>query len=256
MPYQLGETPIYNSMKYLNLIAYIPGLAGRFTQILTSLHPTTALHMNSEASITDVSVDRARQYSYKDLYSRYGSWRNHHMLFCTTLDNHDLDKFLESNYSNMTYCVHPTVFYLQKFTRRAANTLQPGTPQQILQSRIQKENLQIRYLQISLSEEYQPLVDEFKVRNSNFPAVGNEEKILNSKFVREYNPYIINLDNYFIRESNFLVEYTKLMNHLGIPTQDELALELYRDWIEARNSTPNFGAPSRNRTGMPESERF
>ena len=252
MPYQLGETPIYNSMKYINLIAYIPGLAGRFTQILTSLHPTTASHMNSGASITDVSIDRARQYSYKDLYAQHGTWANHHNQFRIALTDYDVSRFLVSNYTNYTVCIHPTVFYLRKF----AFPLQSETTRQILQNKIQKENLQIRYLQMVLSEKYQPIVDEFKVRNANFPVVGYDEKILNAKFTREYSPYVINLDNYFIGESNFHVEYTSWMNHLGIPTQDELALELYRDWAEARNSTPKFGAPSRNRTGMPLSERF
>jgi hypothetical protein len=89
-----------------------------------------------------------------------------------------------------------------------------------------------------LSEEYQPIINKFKVKNGNFPRVGSEEKILNLKFTKEYSPYLINLDNYFIGESNFLAEYTMLMNHLGVPTQDGLALELYRDWVEARNSTP------------------
>lgn len=221
-------------IKYINLIAYIPGLAGRFTQFLTSLHPTTVPHMSDDTSITDVSVNRARRYSYKDLYARHGSWANHHNQFRGVLTDYDLSRFLESNYSNYNFCIHPTVFYLQKF----AFALQSETTRQILKNKIQKENLQIRYLQMTLSEEYQPMIDKFKVKNGNFPRVGSEEKILNSKFTKEYSPYLINLDNYFIGESNFLVEYPRLMNHLGIPAQDGLALELYRDWVEARNSTP------------------
>jgi hypothetical protein len=190
--------------------------------------------MSAGTSITDVSVNRARRYSYKDLYARHGSWVNHHTQFRSVLTDYDLSRFLESNYSNYNFCIHPTVFYLQKFVV----ALQSETTRLILKNKIQKENLQIRYLQMVLSEEYHPMINKFKVKNGNFPIVGSEEKILNLKFTKEYSPYLINLDNYFIGESNFLAEYTKLMNHLGVPTQDGLALELYRDWVKARNSTP------------------
>jgi len=222
-------------IKYINLIAYIPGLAGRFTQFLTSLHPTTVPDMSDDTSITDVSVNRARRYSYKDLYARHGSWVNHHNQFRRgVLTDYDLSRFLESNYSNYNFCIHPTVFYLQKFVV----ALKAETTCQILKNKIQKENLQIRYLQMVLSEEYQPMINQFKFKNGNFPRVASEEKILNLKFTKEYSPYLINLDNYFIGESNFLDEYTKLMDYLEIPAQVDLALQLYQGWIEARNSNP------------------
>jgi hypothetical protein len=107
----------------------------------------------------------------------------------------------------------------------------------MLQNKIPQADCQIRYLQILVSAKYQSVIDEFKTKNGNFPLVRPDEEIKNSQFTKDYDPYIINLDNYFIGESNFLAEYTKLMDYLEIPAQVELALPLYRGWIRSRNST-------------------
>ena len=263
MPYQLGETPIYNNMKYLNYVVYIPGLAGKFTQFLISLHLTTRPFVVPGTTIIDTSVNRFTLYSYKDLYTRHGSWGEHHRKIFDEFNDQLYNEFLNSNYTHYNYCNHPHEFYLPPFHRQIVkkypNIKKIYTNRYVcamLQNKIQQEHLQVRYLQMAVSEQYQPMIDEFKVKNGNFPSIRPDEENKNSQFTKDYNPYVINLDNYFIGESNFLEEYTKLMNHLGIPTQDELALELYRDWIEARTSIPNVGAPSRNRTGMPLSERF
>jgi hypothetical protein len=107
----------------------------------------------------------------------------------------------------------------------------------MLQNKIPQTDCQVRYLQMAISTEYQSVIDEFKTKNGNFPLVRPDEEIKNSQFTKDYDPYIINLDNYFIGESNFLAEYTKLMDYLEIPAQVELALPLYRGWIRSRNST-------------------
>jgi hypothetical protein len=212
-------------MKYMNVIMYMPGLAGRFTQCLTSLHPTT----QPLAPTTDAISNRLDFYSYKNLHTHYAHWRNHHLRF-SELDTKLCNEFLTSPYTQYNYCTHPHEFYIQLRTDSYLCA--------VLQNKIPRGNCQVRYLQIALDTEYEPLIAEFKVKNRNLPFVRPDEEIKNSHFTKDYNPYIINLDNYFIGESNFLDEYTKLMDYLGIPAQVDLALQLYQGWIEARNSTP------------------
>jgi len=230
-------------MKYLNLFIYIPGLAGKFTQFLTSLHPTTRPYTPLNNIDTDVSTERLEFCSYDNLYARFGSWGNHHQRFLGLLTDKFYTEFLNSKYTHYNYCNHPHEFYQPPFRFRwgRAPNIQVHTNPYVcnmLQNKIPQADCQIRYLQILVSAEYQSVIDEFKVKNGNFPFVRPDEEIKNSQFTLDYDPYIINLDNYFIGESNFLGEYTKLMDYLEIPAQVELALQLYRGWIKSRNSTP------------------
>jgi len=230
-------------MKYLNYIIYLPGLAGKFTQFLTSLHPITRPHLPINVASTDVSTERLDLCSYKDLYTRYRTWENHHLTFGALLTDKSFNEFLESNYTHYNYCNHPHEFYLAPFRIRQGRSpnIQVHTDPYVcnmLQNKIPQADCQIRYLQMAISTKYQSVIDEFKVKNGNFPSVRPDEVANNSQFTLDYDPYIINLDNYFIGESNFLDEYTKLMNYLEIPAQVDLALQLYRGWIESRNSNP------------------
>ena len=231
-------------MKYLNYIIYLPGLAGKFTQFLTSLHSITRPYVPvGKRSTTDSSTERLEFYSYDNLYTRYGSWLGHHSNFFGEVTDQLYKDFLNSDYTHYNYCNHPHEFYQPPFRIRWGRSPNVGVHTNpyvcnMLQNKIPQADCQIRYLQILVSAEYQSVIDEFKVKNGNFPFVRPDEEIKNSQFTLDYDPYIINLDNYFIGESNFLDEYTKLMDYLEIPTQVEPALQLYRGWIESRNSTP------------------
>jgi len=222
-------------MKYLNYIVYLPGLAGKFTRCLTSLHPSTFPHLPNHATTTNVSAERADLCSYADLYARHGSWENHHSTIGSLLLDTAYQVFLKSDYTHYNYCWHPHEFYQPKKGPTFQLTRNLGS---MLQNKIPQPGCHVRYLQMAISAEYQSVIDEFKVKNGNFPVLRAGEIVKNSQFTLDYNPYIINVDNYFIGESNFLEEYTKLMDYLEIPAQVELALPLYQGWIKSRNSTP------------------
>ena len=222
---------------------YLPGLAGKFTRCLTSLHPSTFPHLPKHANTTDVSSERADLCSYDDLYARHDSWEKHHSTIGSLLPDTVYHEFLKSNYTHYNYCWHPHEFYQPPFRIRQGQSpnIQLRTNPYVcnmLQNKIPQTDCQVRYLQMAIGTKYQSVIDEFKFKNGNFPFVRPDEEIKNSQFTLDYDPYIINLDNYFIGESNFLDEYTKLMDYLEIPTQVELALQLYRGWIKSRNSTP------------------
>lgn len=217
-------------MKYINVFIYLPAFAGTFTQFLTSLHSVTRPHIPVGGSITDISTERMKYYSFKNLYKLHGSWKNHHQKFFSAITDQAYTEFLNSKYTHYNCSDHPHDFYRRHYNNPYVYKL--------IQNKICQTDCQVRHMQILVSAEYQSVIDEFKVKNGNFPVVRPDEEIENSQFTLDYDPYIINLDNYLIGESNFLAEYTKLMDYLEIPAQVELALPLYRGWIEARNSTP------------------
>jgi hypothetical protein len=211
-------------MKSVNIIIYLPGYAGRFCQFLMSLHETTYPYVPLDVTprSTD-SVSRAEWYSFKNIYKKYGTWKNHHDQFNNRLlDNHN--KFLNSSYKKLTFCIHPYEFYL---IRQLGN----HEVSQILNSS------NIKYAQISTSH-MQKDIEDFKLKNSNFPGLRNNEIEMNMTITNELMPYIVNLDNFFKDQNLFLSEYKSLANYFEIPEQTALALEFYCDWIEARNSIP------------------
>jgi len=229
-------------MKYINVFIYLPGSAGKFTQFLTSLHLSTRPHIPLGGLITDISTERLNLYSFKNLYTLHGSWKDHHQKFFSSITDRAYTEFLNSKYTHYNFCEHPHEFYQPPAHHRYSNPY----VYKLIQNKICQSDCQIRHLQILVSAKYQSVVDEFKIKNGNFPFVRPNEEIENSQFTRDHDPYIINLDNYFIGESNFLDEYTKIDNYLEIPAQVDLALQLYQGWIEARNSNPYSGAASWN----------
>jgi len=57
------------------------------------------------------------------------------------------------------------------------------------------------------------------------------------QFDRDYDPYMINIDNFVQGEEKFLAEYRKLLTHLKYHIDNDTinsALSLYRNWYKAR----------------------
>ena len=220
-------------MKGINIIVYLPGYAGRFCQFLMSLHETT--HPYIPLSMTPLSTDsrsRAEMYSYKNIYKKHGSWKNHHDQFHNELLDENYYKFLLSAYDTLTFSIHPYEFYPVKLYKNHIIT-------RIMHIKdYHRGNFKgIKYAQIFTSN-MEEEIKAFRLKNLNFPVLRDNEVELNSKFTSEFYPYIINLDNFFKGEEFFLNEYKSLASYFEIPEQTELVLEFYHDWIEARNSIP------------------
>lgn len=220
-------------MKSINLIVYLPGYAGHFCQFLMSLHETT--HPYIPLNTTPISTDsktRAELYSFKNIYQRHRTWKNHHDQFDNELLDENYYKFLLSSYDTLTFCIHPYEFYPIKLYKN-------HTIHHIINLKnYTRDNFKgIKYAQIFTSN-MEEEIKAFRLKNLNFPVLRDNEVELNSKFTREFNPYIINLDNFFKGEDLFLNEYKSLASYFEVPEQTELALEFYHDWIEARNSIP------------------
>ena len=229
-------------MKQINIILYIPGYAGKFCQSLLSLHETTYPHfpINITNSTIASPSTRAEWYSYKDLYSKHGNWKNYHAQFNNEFDDMLYYNFVSSKYSHLSVSIHPVEFYYTPQFSRSEKK-----PNYIVQQIIQNKNYTrenfkgTKYAQvISTATENVESIKLFIQKNNNFPVIRDNEYELHTQFTKDFNPHIINYENLCRGEESFLLEYTNLTNYFEIPNQPELALSLFRDWITSRNASP------------------
>jgi hypothetical protein len=200
-------------MKQLNVLVYLPGYGGSFIKFLLSLDKSTYPHVpRTEVLVND--SQRKEFYSFKDLRSKFKWWVKFHQHFYDEIDT--INGFVNSDYPMCTIDSHPYEFYRQ-VSQHLATT-----------------NVKQNYLQINIGEEYCQVIDHFNMLNRGFPGFRTGEERKDMQFTKEYNPYIINLDSFFIGEDSFVAEYQKLNQHLQLPDYIDDALTLYRDWRRVR----------------------
>jgi hypothetical protein len=204
--------------KKINLIIYLPGYGGNFITNILSLNDLAYFY--SKNSIT--SNNKKEILSFKDIQIKYGHWINHHNQYKDSYDINDFIKFFKdkkTKFANMR--MHPFEFY--SYFEENIKKIKKYNSKAIL-----------NYCQVNLSLELEHVIDKFKITNGGFPILRNGELQLSTKFKNEYNPFIINFDNFILGEKTFIAEYERICNYLDIPIQLEDALLLYKDWYIER----------------------
>ena len=198
--------------KHVNLIIYKPGYGGHFIQQLFSLDSSTYFWKSSKIT----TLDRKDHYSFQNIYSRFGTWINHHTSFYFPTKVCDNFLFQDSSSSILNLGIHPAEYYSLDLVN------------QILQ-----DHCTIKYFQVILSEKLTHVIDQFKNFN-HFPCLRPGEHEQDIELMTRYNPEIINFDNFVLGEDLFLSEYNRLCSLFNVPVDSATALELYRDWYAER----------------------
>jgi len=201
-------------MKTINLVVYKPGYGGHFIEFLLSLDPSTMPWVRAGSSIQDVLLSRKDHYSFKDIVKTHGHWQKHHIPFRTELSS--FTSFVNSNYQIFCVAIHPFEFYRGGFL---------DLPKQF----------NVKYLHVSTSPHREHIIDSFKKRNNNFPVLRPGEDEEDQQYRKDFNPFVINFDNFIIGEETFIAEYRRINEYLNLPLHLDDALEMYRDWYVERN---------------------
>ena len=204
-------------MKTINLIVYKPGYGGHFIEFLLSLDPSTIPWMRTGSTVDEVNLSRKTHYSFRDLGKTHGLWNNYHNTFRS--DVYMYHTFMNNKeYDTFCVAIHPHEYYGWSVSD-------------------QLKNVRINYLQVSLSARLEPIIDAFKVSNNNFPVLRPGEEEQNEQYQKEYQPFVINFDNFIIGEEAFVAEYTRMNEYLALPLHLDDAIEMYRDWYAERKFT-------------------
>lgn len=234
--------------KTLNLVSYMPGHGGNFIRFLLCLAPNTAPCLPQGYTGDE---PRVKIYSFKNLMWKYTSWCNFHEVF-EAVDKWDVDPFLnQDEYDTYSLCLHPgwdttkNHFFMEEFLNHNKDKL----------GKFDK----INYFKVSMSDQYEDYIEKFKDENMRqmtimngvkkwlppwLPVKGgkqfNEIKEANEKFEKDFNPHIINLDNFFFGTDRFTEEYIKFIDYAGLPRMLPEAQELYEGWASSRRLHKHF----------------
>ena len=203
-------------MKTINLVVYKPGYGGHLIEFLLSLDPSTMPWVRAGSSIQDVLPSRKDHYSFKDIVKTHGHWKKHHIQFGT--ESSSFTSFVNSNYQIFCVAIHPFEFYRWDLLDRL-------------------KQFNVNYLHLSLSPQREHIIDSFKKRNNNFPVLRPGEDEEDQQYRKDFNPFVINFDNFIIGEETFIAEYRRINEHLNLPLHLDDALEMYRDWYVERKFT-------------------
>lgn len=198
-------------MKTLNVILYLPGYAGHFISLILSLddsvYPWTS-------GIESPREERKDVYTFKHLKDCTVPWVTHHLRLSSSIP-----AFIESKYSTLFHCIHPIQYYsdLIHTIESLPNTVIP------------------RFITLHGSDHVvKEHVHGFVERNGGFPVISKADKECFDRFLTENKPYQVDIGFLFSSEDVFLQGYEILCNDLQVTPKVEGALELYRDWREAR----------------------
>lgn len=198
------------SMKTINVILYLPGYAGHFISMILSLDD--AVYPWTSGKVT--SEDRKDVYTFRELKDHTVPWITHHLGLYAPIP-----KFLESDYSTMFYCIHPDQYYSD--LQETIESLPP--------------TINYRFITVHGSEDIiKEHVYRFIERNGGFPFITDEGKQCFERFLAENESYRIDIDFLFSSEEDFIQGYQKLCEDFGVCPKIEDALQMYKDWREAR----------------------
>lgn len=181
-------------------ILYLPGHGGRFLERLFSLHATVAPILTPEQHQTYYN-DRLSLYSFSK-YTEYRSWLQFHN------EVHDRASVLDDPIYN--------------FSITAAH---PGDLLDTTGTRL-----------IAVNLTYSPFnnfwMHAFHMHNNFAPTIRVQDIVNYSNF-KDSAEITLTLDS-FLLETGWEDEYYKICNHVGIPTDIDLAKQLHSSWHSAR----------------------
>lgn len=205
----------FTMQKTINVILYTPGCAGNFLTLVLSLDKCTVPWVPVGTVLED-NQQRKQFYSFSSLQDGTRGWFSHHDQF-----DPRVSEFMKSpDHDTMVLRLHPTMYY-EMYKNVFEHT------------EASKAKINFLVVHVSPEVEYEH-VQKFKERNS-LHFFRQEHQLL-EKFESEHESFEINLDNLFSTEEAFLAEYHKINDFLGLPSHEEDALWLYRDWRKARET--------------------
>lgn len=203
-------------MKTVNFIVYMPGQGGVFTGLVLSLDESTY----PWAKPSDINVPRKDFYSFGFLEDGSFIWLDHHNKFPSEMEI--LRSFADCSTieSTLTLTIHPKEFYMH-----------------LLEIQRITADMHVTYSYIHASEAtIHDHINSFVTKN-NFRVFDRPKDVDGfGKFLDEYQPFKISLDEFFGTEEMFLDEYHRINDFFGLSNHDSDALEFYRSWRLARQT--------------------
>jgi hypothetical protein len=212
-------------MKKVQIIVYNVGYGGNILRFLLSLHDNTfPLYPKT---MFGKDMPRHEIYSFKNLQWKHGNWAEYETSDAWQKINtaEYLQEFLaQDDYNTLTVADHPDELDLGIF---------------------RKPNIELSFLTIDISENYESLIQDFLKLNQKignyFPLEGSERhNTINEllvKYKKNFHPYSFNHDCFIEGEESFMEEYKRLLTHLNYTLDEDVltnAMTLYRGWYSAR----------------------
>lgn len=209
--------------KTFTIINFNPGLGGNFVKFLLSLDENVYPLIPKEYE--NQKISKQNIFSFENLNK--DDWAFWHLQF-DRLDitmHQKLMKFSHKNntmYNHFVYQTHPFVFY----------TFNHGFNKKIIEILPHFKNIKtINHIYIEVGKIFfSKIVEWGKTIGQDI----EDHEFFNRKYKEEYNPYVINFDNFILGEETFLLEYTKLCNYFNFPIYIKEVSELYKDWYKER----------------------
>lgn len=214
-------------MKHI-FILYNPGYAGNFLARLFSLDHSVIPQLPESmlrdcvrsGQYPDIN-DRAEFYSFDSVKTNYKNWQDFHRDWTTFNTNNSADFYRwlhdltigKDSVSAIIYAIHPHEF------------------NKSLRDIHQIKNKDFYYVSLNL-EKYQLWINQAQEK-LGFVYRDNELQ-LGSMLPTAFNMKEISLTRMLDSESEFLDEYQRVCELMGIPAEKEKALTLYQGWRKTR----------------------
>jgi len=209
--------------KTLNIVVYKPGYAGNLLRFILSMESNTFPIFPENIPLSE--NERLKHYTFKNLFYHNKSWASFHDKFSCDR-NLRLDAFLKQNdFDTFTVIAHPGYFtnYPQWFTSF------------VELERTSLENFKkINYIAITLNSEYEYIIEDFKNWNGGLLKREPDHDAF-EKYLIEYDPIIVKLENFFYDKDVYLQEVKNLYNKVNLEiTKEEDLIALHKDWKNSR----------------------
>lgn len=209
--------------KTLNVVVYKPGHAGNLLRFILSMESNTFPIFPDNVPLSE--KDRLKQYSFKNLFYYNNSWASFHDKFSCDR-NLRLSTFLnQDDFDTFTVITHPGYFvnYPQWFTSFVE-----------LEQKSLKQFQKINYIALTLNSEYDYIIEDFKNWNGGLLKREPDHDAF-EKYLKEYDPIIVKLENFFFDKDVYLTEIKSLYNKLNLTmTKETELITLHKDWQNSR----------------------
>lgn len=208
-----------NKIKHA-VIVYNPGYAGNFLQRVFSLGkevvPQIPLHLlEDNYNLRYYDNRRLELYSFKQVRNNYLNWQKFHRAWPTFYDYDKIKSKIESTdgYTHIVFSMHYPEY------------------ENLINDLNQTQEVKYFYVDLDLTK-YQSWINKAQQDLNYKYRVGELESYEILKQDSKFNK--IDLTRMLESEDSFEQEYISICNLLGIDSNIESAILLYRDWFETR----------------------
>lgn len=206
-------------------ILYMPGHAGNFLNRLFSLSDEavpqiTQRDLDNAINTKQLSAD-SKDYSFRQVRTDYADWQQFHRDFVDFADSDKvelLNQICADRFTHAVYSIHP-----MEFAQYAAKIL--------------AKDSDLYHVELDLGK-FGEWVESAR-RELKFVTRPNEEQLF-GHIVKTHNTTAISLTQMLESETDFCNEYVRVCRLMQITPVVDRAIQLYRDWRQARVDTPTL----------------